>query len=305
MSASYILKIPNTKACFNSTISNICIPKRERCIKPHNELVVPCDKVYNCSRMQCDPEYYLPFVKGDIIMFQTKMIDYTSPDRTMPISIFGTSVILNFIDGNNNSFGDQTSPFVSTFSGWNGYESFQNIVIDTTDFPECWAIEIKNFDDQNNLISEHCTQQYKEVHCSGSFLIESKIECGFDNSRNYYGESEGEYTGTYEFKRFSNKIRLLGALKPCTIVPEVEREEGIVTSVTIRESIELSINPFVPKFLQSYLTNVLLFTGSVCIDDVEYSLKDVSSSLIPRTNVFRYVANFEDETSVKTSCINC
>ena len=124
MSARYILKIPNTKACFNSTISNICIPKRERCIKPHNELVVPCDKVYNCSRMQCDPEYYLPFVKGDIIMFQTKMIDYTSPDRTMPISIFGTSVILNFIDGNNNSFGDQTSPFVSTFSGWNGYESF-------------------------------------------------------------------------------------------------------------------------------------------------------------------------------------
>lgn len=305
MSATYILKKPTTAECFDTSMIKYCLPKRMRCIKPHNELIVPCDEVYNCNKNECNLEFYMPFVKGDCIMFQVKMFDYFSADMTDPDDIFGTSVILNFIDGNNTSFGDQNSPFVGYFSGWNGVESFQNIKIDTTTFPDCWKLEIKNFDQNGDLKNEVCTQEYKLCRCEGTFEIENKQDCGFDASRNYYGESKGQYGGALEFDRFSNKIRLKGALKPCNTIPVVIKDSDFITGIELRNTVDLNINPYVPKFLNSYLANVILSTGDVYIDDVRHTIKEVNSQLISRTNVFRYIATFEEVVKNKISCNKC
>lgn len=193
---------PTTCIDVNQKLLKFCLPELISCpSQPKNGRFVECGQDWNnnipCKQTNC--EYDIPYVKGDILQFQT--IFYSgSPNNPTPYDDI-VSVELCTVKGT-----DEVE-FTRKMSGWKNKKPYQIIEIDTSSLPNCFSLEF------TNLVTGEkcCTQKWgcvdkPELTCTGQVNTDRN---GITNSVSSLNFSFGDITGT-DFADFTANVEAAG-----------------------------------------------------------------------------------------------
>jgi hypothetical protein len=138
--------IENLGNCVNvkGIASKWCLPLVEDCEPTATDgILTQAGQTWNCNLCPTDEPYYIPYVKGDKIMLQTRAIDRFSLDKTSPDKGWGDwiNAEMHFADGTKltvlNSFASRW------LAGWDGRGNYQLLEIDTSFFTgTCFKVVI-------------------------------------------------------------------------------------------------------------------------------------------------------------------
>jgi hypothetical protein len=220
---------------------------------------------WNCNLCGSDKTFRAPYVKGDIIPFQTQFGDSFNANPQAPTAGFKTVfnptnnyVRVALIDGNGNIITDDLNEFSTSF--WVGFHpsvgSLQTFFVDTSMLPDgvdCFRLRVtylkKNEFGATVLDRVIFSEEYKEVGvCENTVLIES-IYPNTDCNGNFYGlptASVGQNIQPYyNSMRIFGEVEFLGETEATE-----ENDRGTVTQRTITRNYRVSSLSVPPYFIK-------------------------------------------------------
>lgn len=262
------------------------VPIRYACpILPGN-LLQNFNDAWNCNLCGSDLPFYIPYVEGDIIPFQTQVTDLYNQPNDVLVAGFQTStstshyVVVNLYDCCENLI----SSFIDDFS--DSYHvgqslatgSIQTWFVNTGLFPvglDCFRLGIEYYkinqitslpELDRRLFSEY----YKEVEGCGNLNDTSLIYstyANYDCNGNFYGTLTN-YLGSNNTP-FYNSLRIFGTVEFFGDTEAiVENDRNVVISKDITENygiISGAVPPFYIKLLQQAVRG-----NYVTVDGVQY-----------------------------------
>jgi hypothetical protein len=262
------------------------VPIRYACpILPGNLMQNETD-AWNCNLCGSDLPFYIPYVNGDIIPFQTQVTDLYNQPNDVLVAGFQTStstshyVVVSLYD----CCGNLVSDFIDDFS--DSYHvgqslatgSIQTWFVNTGLFPsdlDCFRLRIEYFK-INQITLEPETDKvlwseyYKEVEGCGSLNDTSLIYstyANYDCNGNFYGTLTN-YLGSNNTP-FYNSVRIFGTVEFFGDTEAItENDRNVVISKDITENygiISGAVPPFYIKLLQQAVRG-----NYVTVDAVQY-----------------------------------
>lgn len=262
------------------------VPIRYACpILPGNLMQNETD-AWNCNLCGSDLPFYIPYVNGDVIPFQTQVTDLYNQPNDVLVAGFQTStstshyVVVSLYD----CCGNLVSDFIDDFS--DSYHvgqslatgSIQTWFVNTGLFPsdlDCFRLRIEYFK-INQITLEPETDKvlwseyYKEVEGCGSLNDTSLIYstyANYDCNGNFYGTLTN-YLGSNNTP-FYNSVRIFGTVEFFGDTEAItENDRNVVISKDITENygiISGAVPPFYIKLLQQAVRG-----NYVTVDAVQY-----------------------------------
>lgn len=259
-----IFEVYSQEICF--TVEN-CRPTCDTFLLAYPE------NIYDCNRCQVDPEYYHPYVPGDVLHIQSQFVDRYNTDHTVPVDGFGTFVTVELYDLAVSSdvpiSSDYTTFSTAAMAAYNGEISYQILELDTNALPECWAIRIIPHLADGTPIPEETmeSQRFKRVKCEETVLVESEWT-DYDCCGNYYGEPT-EYAG--DLISYSNQVRFCANLVHTgnAITKEVF-DDTEVNSVAVEKITTLALNKPIAPFASNIMMEQILGGKKIYVNGVEF-----------------------------------
>ena len=262
------------------------VPIRYSCpILPGN-LMQNFNDAWNCNLCGSDLPFYIPYVQGDIIPFQTQVTDLYNQPNDVLVAGFQTStstshyvtvtlydccgeIVTSFID----EFSDSYYVGQSLATG-----SIQTFFVNTGLFPvglDCFRIgidyyKINQITLEPELDRRLFSEYYKEVEGCGNLNDTSLIYstyANYDCNGNFYGTLTN-YLGSNNTP-FYNSLRIFGTVEFFGDTEAiVENDRNVVISKDITENygiISGAVPPFYIKLLQQAVRG-----NYVTVDGVQY-----------------------------------
>jgi hypothetical protein len=242
------------------------VPIRYACVSiPPNFLSEQTDG-WNCNLCGGAKAFYQPYVKGDIIPFQTQFADnYNMPPDTITAGIYGVLsptdyyVKIELLDGTGATVTDVVEDFCSEYYVSNSLKtgSLQTWFVNTGLLPtdlKCWQLKITYYKiDQTTMLPvvERViyTQEYKEVEeCEDTVKIESYYS-NYDCNGNWYGTPTNTLGNST--RPYYNSLRVYGEVELFgETVSETTNDRGVVISSVITNSYKILSGAVPPYYYQ-------------------------------------------------------
>jgi len=242
------------------------VPIRYTCPPIPPEFIFEVGDAWNCNLCGSDVEFFAPYLRGDIIPFQTRFVDeYNQPNSVLSAG-FNNSVgsdyyiKVSLLDCCDVLISDEIDVFSEEW--WVGQSvgtgSVQTWFVNTGLFPTdltCWRLQIEIFkkDDEGDPVRDISvfTQFYKEIPECGftqSALIESTY-ADFDCNGNYYGTLQN-YLGTsntpfFNSMRVWGELEWIGSSESATL-----NDRNVVINKTITENYKIISGVYPPYFIR-------------------------------------------------------
>ena len=262
------------------------VPIRYACpILPPN-LMQNLRDAWNCNLCGSDLPFYIPYVKGDIIPFQTQVTDlYNQPNDVLVAGFFTTTSVSHYVQVSlYDCCGNEISKYIDVFS--DSYHvgqslatgSIQTWFVNTGLFPsdlDCFRLRIEYFKINQITLDPETdkvlwTEYYKEVEGCGNLNDTSLIYstyANYDCNGNFYGTLTN-YLGSNNTP-FYNSVRIFGTVEFFGDTEAiVENDRNVVISKDITENygiISGAVPPFYIKLLQQAVRG-----NYVTVDAVQY-----------------------------------
>jgi hypothetical protein len=241
---------------------------------------------WNCNLCGSDLQFYIPYVEGDIIPFQTQVTDlYNMPNDVLVAGFQTSTSTLHYVEVSLYDCCDNLiSSFIDDFSDsyYVGQSlatgSIQTWFVNTGLFPndlDCFRLRIEFFK-INQITLEPETDKvlwseyYKEVEGCGSLNDTSLIYstyANYDCNGNFYGTLTN-YLGSNNTP-FYNSLRIFGTVEFFGDTEAItENDRNVVISKDITENygiISGAVPPFFIKLLQQAVRG-----NYVTVDAVQY-----------------------------------
>ena len=261
----------------SSFSEEFCLPLKEICNPtPTDGILSLCSETYNCTRnRQLEDAYFHPYESGDLIQIQTQFFDFFNPDRTIPVSGWGSFVTAQLFDNNSNLLSTNIDDFASMYYvAWNGSNSFQVIKVDTS-LPifannPCWSIRFRSFDDGLIQVEEYCSQDFGLAHeCKDLITIKGEFD-SFDCLGNDY---RLPLTSVGTAFKYDNTLKYYAVLRD---------EGGSVTKTVVKDTRTaiqavhtsvIRLMRLIPSWVKNTLLKQHIGAQIFYVDGVEY-LKD-------------------------------
>lgn len=262
------------------------IPIRYACpILPGN-LMQNFNDAWNCNLCGSDLPFYIPYVEGDIIPFQTQVTDlYNQPNDVLVAGFQTTTSVSHYVQVSlYDCCGNEISKYIDVFS--DSYHvgqslatgSIQTWFVNTGLFPsdlDCFRLRIEYFK-INQITLEPETDKvlwseyYKEVEGCGNLNDTSLIYstyANYDCNGNFYGTLTN-FLGSNNTP-FYNSLRIFGTVEFFGDTEAIkENDRNVVISKDITENygiISGAVPPFYIKLLQQAVRG-----NYVTVDAVQY-----------------------------------
>ncbi len=262
------------------------VPIRYACpILPGNLMQNETD-AWNCNLCGSDLPFYIPYVQGDVIPFQTQVTDLYNQPNSVLVAGFQTStstshyVVVSLYD----CCGSLISEFIDDFS--DSYHvgqslatgSIQTWFVNTGLFPDdldCFRLyidyyKINQITLEPELDKRLFTEYYKKVEGCGNLNDTSLIYstyANYDCNGNFYGTLTN-YLGSNNTP-FYNSLRIFGTVEFFGDTEAItENDRNVVISKDITENygiISGAVPPFYIKLLQQAVRG-----NYVTVDEVQY-----------------------------------
>lgn len=262
------------------------VPIRYACpILPGN-LMQDFRDAWNCNLCGSDLPFYIPYVEGDIIPFQTQVTDlYNQPNDVLVAGFFTTTSTSHYVQVSlYDCCGNEISKYIDVFS--DSYHvgqslatgSIQTFFVNTGLFPvglDCFRLRIEYFKINQITLEPETdkvlwTEYYKEVEGCGNLNDTSLIYstyANYDCNGNFYGTLTN-YLGSNNTP-FYNSLRIFGTVEFFGDTEAiVENDRNVVISKDITENygiISGAVPPFYIKLLQQAVRG-----NYVTVDGVQY-----------------------------------
>lgn len=260
---------------------------------------------WNCNLCGSDSAFYVPYVAGDIIPFQTQFTDNYNMPNSVLVAGFETNisathyVTVSLYDCCGNLISDKIDEFSETF--YVGYSlstgSIQTWFVNTGLFPtglECFRLKIEYYKiNQGTMLPELertiWTEYFKEVPECGytdTALIQSTY-ADYDCNGNYYGTLTN-ILGTGS-TAFYNSIRIWGNVEFFGDSESVtENDRNVVISKDITENygiISGVVPPYYIRMLQQTVRGNYVTVDGIQYQNFRYDAKpeDTKSFLLDLT----------------------
>ena len=262
------------------------VPIRYACpILPGNLMQNETD-AWNCNLCGSDLPFYIPYVQGDVIPFQTQVTDLYNQPNSVLVAGFQTStstshyVVVSLYD----CCGNLVSEFIDDFS--DSYHvgqslatgSIQTWFVNTGLFPDdldCFRLyidyyKINQITLEPELDKTLYSEYYKKVEGCGNLNDTSLIYstyANYDCNGNFYGTLTN-YLGSNNTP-FYNSLRIFGTVEFFGDTEAItENDRNVVISKDITENygiISGAVPPFYIKLLQQAVRG-----NYVTVDEVQY-----------------------------------
>jgi len=270
------------------------VPIRYACpILPPNFMQNDTD-AWNCNLCGSDLPFYIPYVEGDIIPFQTQVTDNYNQPNSVLIAGFQTStstshyVVVSLYD----CCGNLVSDFIDDFS--DSYHvgqslstgSIQTWFVNTGLFPadlDCFRLyidyyKINQISLEPELDKRLYTEYYKKIEGCGNLndtaLIYSTY-ANYDCNGNFYGTLTN-YLGSNNTP-FYNSLRIFGTVEFFGDTEAItENDRNVVISKDITENygiISGAVPPFYIKLLQQAVRGNYVTVDAVHYQNFRYDSK--------------------------------
>ena len=241
---------------------------------------------WNCNLCGSDLPFYVPYVAGDVIPFQTQFTDNYNQPNDVIVYGFKTQavadyfVVVSLYDCCGNVITDNVDEFCEVY--WVGQSiatgCLQTWFVNTGLFPtglDCFRLKIEYYKiNQQTLLPEIertiWTEYFKELAECGSFTDAALIQstyAQYDCNGNYYGTLTN-YLGTAN-TAYYNSIRVFGSVEFFGDTESVtENDRNVVISKDITENygiISAAVPPFYIKMLQQTVRG-----NAVTVDGTQY-----------------------------------
>lgn len=242
------------------------VPIRYVCPPLPPEFIFEEQDAWNCNLCGSDVEFFAPYVKGDIIPFQTRFADeYNQPNNILTAGFFdsvGTDwyVAVTLMDCCGTGLTKNINDFCEAW--WVGHSqgtgSVQTWFVNTGLFPSdltCWRLNIqiykKNEFGDKVLETNVFTQYYKEIPECGftdSVLIESTY-ADFDCNGNYYGTLQNYFgpinTPFFNSMRIWGENEWIGSSESATL-----NDRNVVVNKTITDNYKIISGVYPPYYIR-------------------------------------------------------
>jgi len=235
---------------------------------------------WNCNLCQGVSPFYQPYVKGDILPFQTRFTDnFNASPETITAGIRSLVSPVNYyvqielIDADGNVFSNIADDFCSDY--WVGYSestgSVQTWFVNTGLLPDelkCFRLRITYYEVGGIIVVPPIwTDEFKEVHeCDITTKIQSTYG-NFDCNRNYY-QSLDNTLGNSTIA-FYNSLRVFGEVEQNGIADSVEtNDRDVVISRKNFDNFKI-ISGLVPPYYFRRIAQAVR-GRSVTVDGIEY-----------------------------------
>lgn len=260
------------------------MPIRRACPTVGPPFALSESETWNCNLCGADQEFFIPYLRGDIIPFQTNFADnYNANPAVLNAGIKSLTaadwyVIIELQDGTGTTVSDLANVFCSAY--YVGYDqmfgSIQTWFVNTGLFPislKCWRLKITylKINQLTTLVETErvlFTEYYKELICSDSVSITSSysaFDC-YSNNYNVIENSLGVGTNEtyYNFLRLEGEVEFIARNEEVLI--QTDRNKVIRKRLTKVYRISTSlIAPFYAKMLDR------AFAGKdVFVDNLKY-----------------------------------
>lgn len=266
------------------------VPIRYACpILPGNFMLSETD-AWNCNLCGSDMPFYIPYVQGDVIPFQTQYADNYNLPNDILVSGFDTTssagyIVVNLYD----CCGTLISSYLDEFS--DSYHigqslatgSIQTWFVNTGLFPsdlDCFRLKIEYYKNQTSPELERTiwTEYYKRVEGCGNLNNTSLIYstyANYDCVGNYYGTLTN-YLGSNNTP-FYNSLRIFGNVEFFGDTEAiVENDRNVVISKDITENygiISGAVPPFYIKLLQQAVRGNYVTVDNQAYQNYRYDSK--------------------------------
>lgn len=262
------------------------VPIRYACpILPGNFMQNETD-AWNCNLCGSDIPFYIPYVQGDLIPFQTQYTDQYNQPNSVLVAGFLTSestshyVVVSLYDCCGNLITDLIDEFSDSYHVGQSLAtgSIQTWFVNTGLFPndlDCFRLKIEFYKINQQTLEPELdktlwTEYYKQVEDCGNLIDTSLIYstyANYDCNGNYYGTLTN-YLGVNNTP-FYNSLRIFGNVEFFGDTESViENDRNVVISKDITENygiISAAVPPFYIKLLQQAVRG-----NYVTVDGVQY-----------------------------------
>lgn len=261
--ATVIYPVPYVPISANTYSRRAAVPIRYACVSIPPNFISEQTDGWNCNLCGGAKLFYQPYVKGDIIPFQTQFADnYNNPNTTITAGFYGALTPVDYyvkvevLDGSGTMVFDAIEDFCSDY--WVGHSvktgSLQTWFVNTGLFPTnltCWQLKITYYKiNQDTLLPEIerviYSEQYKEVNeCEDTVKIEGYYS-NYDCNGNFYS-TVSNYLGTSNLA-FYTSLRVFGEVEYFgETVSETTNDRGIVISSVITNNYKI-LSSLVPSY---------------------------------------------------------
>lgn len=242
------------------------VPIRYVCPPLPPEFIFESQDAWNCNLCGSDVEFFAPYLRGDIIPFQTRFADeYNQPNNVLSagfLNSVGTDwfIRVSIVDCCDVVYSKFIDEFCETW--WVGQStgtgSVQTWFVNTGLLPTdltCWRLVIDLFkkDADGNVIPDITiyTQYFKEIPECGftqNALIESTY-ADFDCNGNYYGTLQNYFgpsnTPYFNSMRIWGEVEWIGSSESATL-----NDRNVVVNKTITENYKIISGVYPPYFIR-------------------------------------------------------
>lgn len=272
----------------NTAWINVCLPEFANCDpNPDDGLITDCEKTWNSRRCRTDYDFFMHYVKGDLIQFQVIFRDAYNTDKENPEYGWNDWLMARlYNDDTGQMLSDDVEDFCSReYTGWNGKESIGVLEVDTGaaifDDVNCWHIEFESRYVEEDVVyiqSTACTEPFCAcATCDHYPLVGSNMN-NYDGLGYWHGAFEkvvGDYFPFNPYYRLPIEIVQVGT--------------GITKIVNDRETLDfdrrlvyrVGTTKLVPPYILNVVTLGFLSALNIIIDGEYY---EADSLEVQRTN---------------------
>lgn len=238
---------------------------------------------WNCNLCGSDKPFFEPFVRGDVLPFQTRFTDNYNVDPSILIGGIKSSlgaefyVMIELQEENGTTITDLADDFCESY--YVGYDvnlgSFQTWFVNTALFPlnmKCFRLKITYYKiDQITLLKTIervvFTEYYKEVECNQETVLIQSSYSSFDCFNNYYGTLTNTLGSLpipyYNSMRLFGEVEQIGETESTT-----ENDKGTVISKEIISNYQVVSGLYAPYYARKLSQAVR--GNRVTVDNVVY-----------------------------------
>lgn len=247
-------------------------------------IITDCDAVWNCNLCQTDYAYFIPTLRDQKFMLQTRFTDFVNVDPLAPTLGFGDWVFWELRNAKTNStVSIDINEFASDYGIGtinNGFESYQTVEIDMSkpifDELECFYFVIKLHDSGDNEVKRLCSNHFRVANsCEYLVKIESTYDA-FDCFGNYYGLPQAWIGKNATSLQFSNSMYIYASLLEGEDQVSKETFNGRVSTVEVTERYKVVLEKIVPAFMKNYISRVWIPGGNIFADDMPFEINEFS-----------------------------
>ena len=279
-------------------------------------IITDCDAVWNCNLCQTDNPYFIPVLRDQKFMLQTRYTDFVNTDPLAPTLGFGDWFFVELRNAKTNSTVSTTiSDFASNYGIGtisSGFESYQTFEVDMSkpvfDNLECFYFIIKVQDTGGDEVKRLCTNHFRVANsCEYLVKIESTYDA-FDCFGQYYGLPEAWIGNNATPLQFSNSMYIYASLLEGEDQVSKESFNGRVSTVQVIERYKVVLEKIVPAFMKNVISRVWVPGGKIYADDMLFEINEfgVDNRLTAAQAGRQFLFNIDmtRECSVDLQCKN-